>query len=201
MGWLIALGVLIGIAILPIGISATYRAGGAQVQALIGPLRLTVYPKKKDSSRKKKSKGHKKGTVKSPEKSGGSLKDFKPLVKRIIDFLGEAKGKFRVKRLELKLILAGDDPCDLAVNYGRAWAAVGNLLPILERHFVIKKRDVDVICDFTSDETSVYARADLTITVARLLRLGAKHGIPTLREYFNILKLRKGGANNESKTS
>lgn len=195
MGWLIALGILIGIAILPIGISAVYNAEGAMVKALIGPVRLTVYPReKKAKSTNKKQTPAKKQVPKTQSHSGGSARDFGPLLHRVLDFLGAAKGKLRVRRLEFDLTLAGGDPCDLAVNYGRAWAAVGNLIPLLERHFVIKKRNVEVQCDFTSDETRVYARLDLTITIGRLLRLGASHGIPALREYLNIMKLRKGGA-------
>lgn len=195
MGWLIALGILIGIAVLPIGISAIYNTVGANVQVLIGPVRLTVYPrKKKKSDKKEKPASQKKESTQGKQSSGGSIKDFAPLAHRLVDFLRTAKGKLRVKKLDLKLTLGGDDPYDLAVNYGRAWAAVGNLIPLLERHFVIKKRDVEVQCDFTSDETRIYARLELTITVGRLLRLGADHGIPALREYLNIMKLRKGGA-------
>ena len=195
MGFLIALGVLIGIAILPIGISAVYDTSGPKVQVLVGPIRLTVYPrKKKAENAPKKQTPERKDPTQNKQSSGGSVKDFMPLLKMILDFLREAKGKLRVRILDLKLTLGGDDPCDLAVNYGRAWAAVGNLIPLLEQHFVIKKRDVEVQCDFTSNETRIYARLDLTITVGRLLRLGASHGIPALREYLNIMKLRKGGA-------
>lgn len=193
MGWLIALGVLIGIAALPIGISAVYNTAGPKVQVLVGPVRLTVYPRKKKSADENK-KQTKKTPAQNKQTSGGSAKDFVPLLHRVLDFLRAVKGKLRVRRLDLKLTLGGDDPADLAVNYGRAWAAIGNLIPLLERHFVIQKRDVEVQCDFTSYETCIYARLDLTITVGRLLRLGASHGIPALREYLNIMKLRKGGA-------
>ena len=102
-----------------------------------------------------------------------------------------------MNRLELKLILAGGDPCDLAVNYGRAWAAVGNLMPQLERLFVIKKRDVEVECDFTASETLVIARLDLTITLGRLLGLAIVYGIRALREFLKLQKKRKGGATHE----
>ena len=108
--------------------------------------------------------------------------------------LGAFRRKLRVNVLELKLILAGDDPCDLAVNYGKAWAALGNLLPRLERVFVIKKRDLEVECDFTANETLVTARLDLTITLGRLLALGVVYGIRALITFLKIKKKRKGGA-------
>ena len=102
-----------------------------------------------------------------------------------------------MNRWELKLILAGGDPCDLAVNYGRAWAAVGNLMPQLERLFVIKKRDVEVECDFTASKILVIARLDLTITLGRLLGLAIVYGIRALREFLKLQKKRKGGATHE----
>ena len=90
--------------------------------------------------------------------------------------------------------MAANDPCDLAVNYGRAWAAVGNLLPQLEKWFVIKKRDIEVECDFETSQTLVIAHLDLTITLGRLLALVFVYAIRALKEFLNIKKKRKGGA-------
>ena len=115
-------------------------------------------------------------------------------MKTLFDFLGDFRRKLRVNRLELKIILGGGDPCDLAVNYGKAWAAMGNLIPQLERAFVIKKRDTEVECDFTASSTTVLARLDLTITLARMFSMGVRHAIHGLREFMKINKLRKGGA-------
>ena len=111
-----------------------------------------------------------------------------------MELLGDFRRKLRIKRLELRLIMAGDDPSNLAMNYGKAWAALGNLIPQLERVFVIKKRDVEVECDFTSNKTLIYARLDLTIILGRLLSLGVYHGVRILRQYLTIMKTRKGGS-------
>lgn len=107
------------------------------------------------------------------------------------DFFGR---KLRVKRLECKVILAGDDPCDLALLYGRLWAAVGNLFPRLERMLVIQKRDIQIECDFTADKTCVTALVELTITVGRLLALAVCYGARAVVEFLKIRKLQKGGA-------
>ena len=140
-------------------------------------------------------------TEEKPPKKGGSITDFLPLVKIALDFLGDFKRKLRVNFLELKLVMAGGDPCDLAVNYGRAWTALGNLLPRLERFLVIKKRDVDVQCDFTASKTTVIARVDLTITLGRLLAAVVAFAVRALIAYLKIMKKRKGGAFNEQKSS
>ena len=132
--------------------------------------------------------------VKAKSKKGGSLKEFLPLVDYVLDFLSAFKRKLSITRLEMKLVMAGEDPADLAVNYGKAWAALGNLMPLLERAFVIKKRDLEVECDFLAEKTLIAARADISITLGRILSLLLVQGIPVLRELLKIMNKRKGGA-------
>ena len=130
---------------------------------------------------------------KPAKKSGGPITDFLPLVQIALDMLGAFRRRLRVNMLELKLVMAADDPCDLAVNYGRAWAAVGNLMPRLERVFVIKKRNIEVECDFESSQTKVTARLDLTITLGRIIATAVVYGIKALIEFLKIKNKRKGG--------
>ena len=214
MGWLITLGILTLLAILPLGVSLKYNADGAVVRLILGPIRITLYPtkpKEKKEKSKKETKPKAEAKAKStaakepmPEKpqippkeepeKGGSWTDFLPLVKTILDFLGDFRRKLRVNRLELKLIMAADDPYDLAVNYGRAWAAVGNLMPQLEKTFVIQKRDVEVECDFTATKTLVIAGLDLTITLGRFLAAVVRFAVRALIQFIKIKNKRKGGA-------
>ena len=218
MGWLITLAVLILLAVLPLGVSVIYDSDGPLVRVIAGPLKIKVYPlpkKQKKEKRKKEKQADPKEEAKKAEeaslpkppqppapvkekktgeKKGGSWKDFIPFVKLGLNFLGDFRRKLRLNDLELKLVLASSDPCDLAVNYGKTWAAVGNLMPALERWFVIKKRNVEVECDFTASETLVTARLDLSITLGRLLSLVAVYGVRGLREFLNFKKKRKGGA-------
>lgn len=184
-------------------------------------------PKKKSNKRKSKGKSSGKGgavpetqtpqegqkeTSENPEKDsqekkdkkskkGGSLTDFLPLVKILFDFLGDFKRKLRVDLLELKVILGGGDPCDLAVNYGKAWTALGNLMPRLERFLVIRKRDIDIACDFTASSTTIFARLELTITLGRLLAAVFVFIFRAGVELLKILIKRKGGASHEQKSS
>ena len=199
MGWLIALGVLILITLIPIGISVSYDSEGPGAIVYVGPVRFPVFPvekkEKKTKEKKPKQKGSGKSTTKtSVKKKGGKIEDFLPLVDLVLDFLATFGQKLRVKNLSLNLILAGGDPSDLAVNYGRGWAALGNLIPLLERAFVIKKRDLEVQCDFLSESTTIIAQVDISITVGRIFSLLAVHGIPIIREVLKIMKTRKGGA-------
>ena len=250
MGWWIALAVLMGLAILPLGVSARYNAEGFRLSVIAGPIRFRVLPAKKKEEKPKKEKNKKEKPVrkrkepvrkevpkkaaapqKAPEQTtkpaeppkvsldkkypnlnrkprripkepvapeepeeGGSWKDFLSLIPIVLDFLGAFRRKLRVDRLEMKLIMAGGDPCDLAVNYGKTWTAVGNLLPSLERWFVIKNKDVEVECDFTASETLVVARLEITITLGRLLSLAAVYAVRGIREFIVFRNKRKGGA-------
>ena len=213
MGWWITLGILVLLALLPLGVSVKYDSEGPLVRVILGPVRFTVFPLPKKEKKGKKQKDPKKAeparntdAPKNPappkkpkekkpaDQKGGSWTDFLPLVKEVFRFLDVFRRKLRVNLLELKLIMASSDPCDLAVNYGRAWAAVGNLLPQLERVFVIKKRDIEVECDFTASQTLVIARLDLTITLGRLLGAVVVFAVRALAEFLKINKKRKGGA-------
>ena len=208
MGWRIARGILVLLAILPLGVGLRYNWEGIRRWVIAGPMKITLLPKKKKPQKKKAEKKPEKeektekpkespsapAPEKPEEKKGGSVTDFLPLVRVALDLLGDFRRKLRVNRLELEVKLAGDDPCDLAVNYGRACAAVANLMPQLERAFVIKKRHVWVGCDFEGDQTLIYGRLDLTITLGRIVWLAVRYGIRALRVFLKINKQRKGGA-------
>ena len=214
MGALITLGILVALAVLPLGISFRFGEAGPLVKVIAGPVKFTVFPMPKKNPKKKKDKAgpapekpdlqNREPAIPQPPKppqeqksepeKGGSILDFIPLVELVFRFLGDFRRKLRIRQLKLKLILAGDDPCDLAVNYGRAWAAVGNLLPKLDKWFVIRNRDVEVACDFAAAETLVIAHVELTVTLGRLLWLLAVYGVRAVKEFLTIRKKRKGGA-------
>ncbi len=194
MGWLIALVVLTGLALMPLGVKAIYSDKGLGIWILAGPLPIRVYPDSGDKKIQKEKAKSKPQAASGAGKKGGSLKEFLPMLRTAVAFLGDLCRKLRVRRLDMLLVMGGDDPCDLAVAYGRAWAAAGNILPQLEQIFVIKKRDVKVACDFTSDNTRIYLRLDLTITLFRLLHLIIKYGLRAFKEYKQMKNQRKGGA-------
>lgn len=209
MGIWIAGAILLALAVLPLGVRIRYNDAGFVLKVIAGPLKITVIPGRK-KPKKQKVKQKKQKAVQTAESAGseerppqppkeqpeqkergGSLTRFLPLVKLGLKFLGDFRRKLRLDNLYLRLILAGDDPCDLAVNYGRIWAAVGNLMPQLERLFVIRKRDIQVECDFASAETTVVVHLDVSITLGRLLVLALYYGIRILFEFLSIK--RKGG--------
>ena len=209
MGIWIAAAIVLILAVLPLGVCIRYNDAGFLLKVIAGPLKITVFPRKRKQKKQKKKpdqvkKGQQIESSASEEKpprppeaqpeqkeKGGSIARFLPFIKLGLKFLGDFRRKLRLDNLYVRLILAGDDPCDLAVNYGRIWAAVGNLMPQLERLFVIKKRDIQVECDFTASETCVVAHLDITITLGRLLVLALVYGVRVLIEFLSMK--RKGG--------
>lgn len=202
-GWIV-LALVLGVFFIPMGVVADYDENGIGVRLKIGFVGIRLYPRKKTKGNKKeKKKSAAKAVGKSTdseESQGGKLSDFLPLLRTLLDFLGNLRRRITIQDLRLKLILAGGDPCDMSIHYGRAWAAVGSLLPQLERLFQIKKRNVEIACDYVADETAVLGHVHISILPIRLIALVVRFGIRMLKQYSTIKNQRKGGNGYEPKT-
>lgn len=209
---LVILAVLVLIGCIPVGVDAAYGEGGVLLSAKIGFFRLQILPAKPKKPKKpkkaKKSKQRKPAASPAPSAAPdaptaeaapqkklalpGGLNGILRLVNLALSTLGDLRRKLRVEELTLHVTFAGDDPADAALHYGQAWAAVGALMPALDRLFVIKKRDICPILDYNREQMSVDAHLILTITIGRALALGLKAGLGFLK-LLNDSK--KGGAN------
>lgn len=206
---LVILAVLVLIGCIPVGVDAAYGEGGVLLSAKIGFFRLRILPAKPKKPKKaKKSKQQKPAASPTPSAAPdtpaaeaapqkklalpGGLNGILRLVNLALSTLGDLRRKLRVEELTLHVTFAGDDPADAALHYGQAWAAVGALIPALDRLFVIKKRDICPILDYNREQMSVDAHLILTITIGRALALGLKAGLGFLK-LLNDSK--KGGAN------
>ena len=193
MGWLIAVAILALFAMLPVGLELRYDSMGPRAAFVVGPGRVQLYPR---SKKEKTHSANKKNGMKSSGKkktAGGSVGDFLPLLHLALDFLADFRTRLTVDNFQLTLILADTDPCDLALNYGKGWAVLGNLMPLLDRVLIIKKRNLEVECDFTAKKTTIIAGADLILRVWQLAVLVVAHGPGIIKEYSSIVNKRKGG--------
>lgn len=148
-GWLIFLAVILLIGALPVGASLKYDSDGPAVRLAIGPVKLLLFPRTQKEKKEKKEKPQKRlknskkteevvpdgppegapsKKLEKPKQTGGSITDFLPLLDVALDLLAGLKDRLRVDLLRLQLVMAADDPADLAVNYGRAQAAGAALL-------------------------------------------------------------------------
>lgn len=178
MWWIIPaalVAVLVLLAFLPVGLRVIYDQNGLTAKLLVGfipyKLNLTEINEMSLQRRLKRKKRIEEDPNYQPRiiKPNGTLREFFPLLDLYLQLLFNEKYKLRVKLLELKLTMAGDDPFDLAMNYGRAQTIINGLLPQLERFLTIKKRKIDIGCDFLAEETMIYTRADLLIPLSMLI--------------------------------
>lgn len=217
MWWLwVILGLIFGpmvivglILLIPIGLDIVYNVDGLEAWFYLGSYRTMLYPERKgnafiqETGRKLVNKTTEVTTkaIKAVKEEGGGFNEFIPLLKIVLGFFGDLFRKVRLKHLQMRLILASTDPCNLALSYGRAWMAVGNLMPVLESVFTIKKRDVGVECDFLSTETRIFVRFDAKISLGRFLLLLFTHAFKAVVELDNLTNQNEGGANHERETS
>ena len=179
--------------ILPLGVFAEYDSAGLRAKLIIGIFRLRIYPRKKPGkNRKDKEKNERFETaISSDKKTNGSFEAFMSLIKLVIDVLNDFRHKITINNLVFNLILAGDDPCDLSVNYGRCCAALGAVTPQIERLFRIKKRKLEVQCDYTADRPKVAVQVDIRIPVYKFLLLCCFHGMRVLKKYKEYINKTK----------
>jgi hypothetical protein len=172
---LVIVAVVAGLAALPIGLRVIYDKDGLTAKLLVCffsyKLNITEINEKSFERRMKTKKKMEENPDYHPPiiHPDGTLREFFPLLDLYLQLLFNKKYKLRVNLLEMKLTMANDDPFDLAMNYGKAQMIIAGLLPQLERIFNIKKKKIDVACDFLAEETMLYARADLRMPLARLL--------------------------------
>jgi len=175
IAWGIVIFVLIVIALLRFGVRVEYSADGVIVQLIAGPLSPKVYPVEKDSERdekRAKKKAAKKAKMEAKEKDkppkdkpGMSLNDFMDMLPFAFNMLGRLRRRLLISRLTLHFKVAGDDASKIAMTYGAANAAMGELIPILENSFRIKRRDIRFETDFISDGQTIYANVAFSLAV------------------------------------
>ena len=178
MWWIIPVAIVLviaGLAVLPVGLRVIYDKDGLTAKLLVWffhyKLNITEINEKSLQRRLKTKRKIEENPDFQPKlvRMDGSLRQFFPLLDLYLQLLFNPKYKLRVNLLELKLTMANDDPFDLAMNYGKAQTIIHSLMPQLERIFNIKKKKLDVGCDFLAEEPMLYVRADLRIPLARLI--------------------------------
>ena len=184
IGWLIAVVSVVCLLSIPVGIRVVYDHEELKAVLLIGPVKKVLYPQQKNKPKSTKSDFE--GKKKQTERTGGSIDTFLAFMHMVLEFLGELRRRIRITNLEILLTLGGGDPCKTGIQYGRAWSILGGLFPVLENTFIIKKRNLNVNCDFLTEKTTIFVRADLKLSLGRTILLLIKYGLRALKEYFRI---------------
>ena len=117
---------------------------------------------------KQKSDGKKK-------KSAGklTLSDIFELVKLVWDSLSIPLKRLlkstRISGFRLSVTVGGEDAAQTAIKYGAVSAAAGSALAFLEGCFTLKKPDMNIACDFLSEETATECEFTARLTLMAAL--------------------------------
>ena len=199
-GWII-LAMLISALLLPVRVLLNYNVDGFRFRLVYGPFVLWSYPRPKNESKGEKASDNSTGKSITVEDKNYKLTRFLSAARTILKFLSKLRKQLVVRNIEVRIILAGYDPCDLGVHYGETCAAISSLQPAINQVFRIKKQNFYVGCDYVSNETVITAHLDMSVTFLRLLCLVLIHGSDVLKQYSMIKTQRKGGTEHESKSS
>ena len=205
MSWwmivLLVLAVLDFIGCIMVGVDAGFD-GELRLAIKIGFIRVRILPSKpkKPKKQKRKQPAAKKPAQKpaaAPKKPlfSGDPKELRALLQLGVQTLGDLRRKLRVEVLTLFVYFGGgDEPAKNAIAYGRAWAVIGSITPLLDQLFVIQKRRIEPRFAPQEDKLRVEGRIVLTITIGRALALGIRAGLGFLRIVSNK---KKGDAEHE----
>lgn len=120
--------------------------------------------------------------------SGGMEKPDIPYIMDLIHLGLSAMEQFRralrVDRFLLDCAIATEDAAKTAMAYGAAAAGMGMFLPLLEENLRVRKKDIQVICDFEGTESQIFLEVQVSALVFQLLIIGIK----VLRGFLRLRK-------------
>ncbi len=213
MGWIIAAGVVLLIALLLAGRVSVFFDYNGELALKIKYLCFTVVkipskPKAKKKPKKpkpekaseKSKKSQKESENDGKKKKGGLLKnltfdDIIELLKQALTGIGKPLRKlFKsivISHLSLNITVGGDDAAKTAIKFGAMNIAVGNVLGLLDSFLTLKPLDdLNIGVDFQSEKTLYDAYFELRMTLFAGLAAGIRLGRVALK-LFGSLKKRK----------
>lgn len=186
---LIVLAALFLIGLIPVGVDASFD-GKLLVKLKIWFFPVVLIPAKPKKKKPKKAKAGEEKPSEKPEKQKQPLTFEKLLSYANLgkELLGDLREKLVLDYLCVHVRFGGSDPAQQAIAYGRAWAAIGILMPVLEQTFTIRKRDVEPRMVSSEKKTDFDARIVLSITISKAVSLG----LHALLGYLKLQDKKKG---------
>jgi len=162
---MLALGIVIFIlvllAFLRFGVIAEYNDEGFRLWAKAGFIKFELLKDTEKKPKKKKEKKEKSTVNFKP----GSLSDLMVILRSVKTMLSRFRRRLLIRYLILYYTSAGDDPAKTAMIFGASYAVFNTIIPMLEKNFRIKKRDLRAFADFESREQKIYAKAAVSLAV------------------------------------
>ena len=185
---------------IPVEVRFRYNQGDFALDLQYGPVKLQLFPGKPENadgkpSEKPQKRGKKKKKKEKPQKPKAKInrEQIFYAVEKLPPIFGRALrrtgGSIRVQPLKVYLLVAGYDPADTAVLYGRLEAALAAGLPLLRRVIRIKEEDIRLYVDFTEREMDCIAEVGVALRPWRLVTMGVRALASLIKWYLGFRKL------------
>ncbi len=200
----------------PYGVDASYAQSVLSLYVKAGPLRFRLLPKKPKTEKqlerekkreekkaaKKRAKAEKKAKAKESLEETQKVKEKKPLdldfllalAKMAVRAIRRFFRSFTIERLELTYVVATPDPYDTATQYAYLCGGLSALEPMAGSVIHVKKKDIRVGMDFTTEKALIEGRLVLTLQLFRIVHLAVAFGVEFIRWKIQQSRLRKAGS-------
>lgn len=197
MVFLIILGVLALlialIMILPIGFDIGYEHGKIHVSAKAAGVQIKLFPrrkkpdtgepkppKKKKEKKPKQPKEPKEEKPKEKKRLDITLEEILDLLRAVLDGIAYFSDRMRVDRFVLHLTVAGYDPYNVAMAYGKINAWLSGVAPLCKK-LNARNSDVWTAVDFIDDWPHVDFAIAMSFRIGTLFAMGIRTGVGALK--------------------
>lgn len=180
---------------IPVSVRFSYQDGAPEAALRYGPMRLSLFPGKKEpvgdrpeekKKPEKKPKPKKKGRRINREQILYALETLPPILGRALRRTGRS---IRIRPLKIYVLVAGYDPADTALLYGRLEAALHGGLPLLRQAVRISEEDVRLYLDFTKRQMDVIADVGVSLRPGSLAWVGLRAAASLVKWFLGFRKL------------
>lgn len=189
---------LLGIILLlqiPVRIRFRYEQGDMELTLRFGPVKLQLFPRKAEEEKEKppqkpspekKQKPKKQKAKINREQIFYALEKLPPILGRALRRTGRS---IWIQPLKVYLLVAGYDPADTALLYGRLEAALAAGLPLLRQAIRIKDEDIRLYVDFTEQQMDCIAEVGAALRPWNLVTMGVRALASLIKWYWGFRKL------------
>ena len=190
IGWLVTAAVLGLLLSAKVGVNLKWENGTALLKVRVGFLRFSLSTNK----RTKRSRNKKNGDNQTIKKEA---KEKKPAMKKwarafllrwrdVLLLLGKILRSPQLELLRLRITVGNKDPEKCAMQYGKLCAGLSAGLPFVEQQFSIRKKDIDVNCNFALLKNEIYAETEATVRIYEVLAIAVGVLLLLVRIYRDV---------------
>lgn len=172
-------------------------------QVCVGPVKLTVFPKKKSKKKAEEKPKEEKPAEEKPKKAKKKPKLPKPTLEDIFDLLHTALSalkkmlwrvckRLRIDPLDLTVIFGDRDPAGAAEKYGMANAVMWTFMPKVEELFYVPDPSLHLRMDYDAPSTRARGIVGVSIRICDLLAIIFTLVIPLGLWFLRFKKAHKG---------